>query len=230
MSSESMWYYTDNTGGQVGPVPIADIQRLIAENRIPTSAIAWTEGMADWQPINQIDALQQTPAPAPASAAVAASASEQTANPYATPTAQPGNPNLNSNQGLEYGGIRRLAYFLRMLLLSIGIIAIVAITAFISADSSEPSPIIIIVGVILFIVFYIRFMIQRIRNIGWSAWWLFLMFIPIISNLLSIALTAIPEGYAHHKKMDTAGIVIAVLLAGLTLLSFALNLLGLFVA
>lgn len=233
MSGESTWHYTDNTGSQAGPVPISELQKLIHDGRIPTSAIAWTEGMTDWQPISQIEALQAAPQGAPlptaiANPAPAATPTTQTVNPYATPTAQPArSADFDLNPALEYGGIRRLNYFLKNLML---IVVLIAVGIFGVRTQSEPSLIIILIGLVLFFVFYIRFMIQRIRNIGLSAWWLLLIIVPLVSNLLGIALLSLPEGFAQHKKIDTIGIVVAVITGGLALLSFALNIASIFAA
>ena len=102
---------------------------------------------------------------------------------------------------------------------------------FVGALSSEGGGltlILVIIGFLVFLILYIRFALMRIRNMGASGWWLFLMLVPIASNVLAIALLSCPEGFAHHKKMDTVGIVVAVILGGLTLLSFIGNLATIF--
>jgi len=178
--------------------------------------------MTDWLSISQIEGLRPSDALAPSQMTPAAAA----VNPYATPTAHPASTgNFNTDPAIEYGGIRRLAYFLRLLLLFVALIAVMA-AGFAFSSGGEPSLIVIILVMLGFAVLAIRFAVQRVRNIGLNGWWVLLMFVPIVSNFFSIALLACPEGYADHKKMDTIGIVLAVIFVGLFLLSFILNIAG----
>ena len=44
------WYY-DLGGQRQGPVPEAELDRLLVSGTITTSTLVWCEGMADWQPL-----------------------------------------------------------------------------------------------------------------------------------------------------------------------------------
>lgn len=219
MQSNDQWHYTDRTGAQAGPVSKAELQSLIAQGVAPSSGMAWTPGMDNWQITGQIAALQPAPAAVPAATAPTPAA----ADPYTTPAAHPAQ--LGLDEPRHYGGIGRLAYFVRNLLLVVGIVIAAMLGA---AFSKNPTSLILIGAIVLCLIFYIRFAVQRIRNIGASAWWLLLMLVPLANNLLGIALVACPEGFAQHKKLDTTGIVLVVIFGGLFLLSFAANLFSLF--
>ncbi|MBK1854189.1 DUF4339 domain-containing protein [Verrucomicrobiaceae bacterium 5K15] len=211
------WYYTDRNGAQAGPVSTAELQQMITSGRLLNTSMVWKQGMADWTVHSQIAELQPSPQAAPV---------EQTesVNPYHPPASMPSPADAPSpyqpEELKEYGGIRRLNYFMRNLLLMVAIVVLAVLTY---ARRTEPSPIILLGALVIFLFFYLRFAILRIRNIGISGWWLLLFLVPLVNNLLNIALIACPQGFADHKKMDAAGIVLAVIFGGFFLLSLAIN-------
>ncbi|MBK1831570.1 DUF4339 domain-containing protein [Verrucomicrobiaceae bacterium R5-34] len=211
------WYYTDRNGAQAGPVSTAELQQMIASGRLLNTSMVWKQGMPDWTVHSQIAELQPSPQAAPVEQA-------ESVNPYHPPTSMPSPVDASSpyqsEELKEYGGIRRLNYFMRNLLLMVAMFAILALGYSIG---TEPSLFIIAGALLICVFFYLRFAILRIRNIGISGWWLLLFLVPLVNNLLNIALIACPQGFADHKKMDAAGIVLAVIFGGFFLLSLAIN-------
>jgi len=64
--------------------------------------------------------------------------------------------------------------------------------------------------------------VQRLANAGMSRWWYLGNLVPILNLWIGYRMFACPAGYAHHKKLDSAGIVLAILywgLIGLTVLA-----------
>ena len=226
-----LWHYTDNQGQQAGPVPTTELRDLIERGQASNKSMVWSEGMDNWTLASQVEGLisSKTPVPTaisqPAAAAPATPLTTPTAtttveaNPYATPKSNLG-IDTNPYAQPEYGGIRRLAYFARILLTTF-LFVIVAVVG--GALGGEPAFVLILICALVFFILYIRFALLRIRNIGASGWWLLLMLVPVASNALAIVLLACPEGFADHKKMDTIGIIVAVILGGLTLLSLFAN-------
>lgn len=47
------WYYAE-AGQQAGPVDDAQLEQLVQSGRIQPSTLVWREGMANWQPYNQV--------------------------------------------------------------------------------------------------------------------------------------------------------------------------------
>ena len=232
MSDNSSWHYTDRTGAQVGPVSISELKSLISEGKIPTTGLAWTEGMDDWQSFSQIETLKTISVSPPSSAIGTAStttpAPSATTNPYTPPSAQSNRFTSFDLEYAEYGGIRRLNYFLRNVLLTIGFVIIIAIIVFTSISAGTKNfavsaIILMIVAAIGFIVLSFLFSIRRLNNIGLSGWYVLFFFVPLVGSILSIALLACPEGYAHHKKLDAPGIVVIVILSGFFVLSLIAN-------
>jgi uncharacterized membrane protein YhaH (DUF805 family) len=53
--------------------------------------------------------------------------------------------------------------------------------------------------------------LQRLVNLGMSRWWYLGNFIPILNFWVGYRCFACPAGYAFHKKLDGAGIFLAIL-------------------
>lgn len=75
------WYYSKN-GEQKGPVSEEELRALLSGNQLnPQTDLAWSEGMANWQPVGSISALASGPP--------SLSASGSDFNPYAAPATSP---------------------------------------------------------------------------------------------------------------------------------------------
>ncbi len=51
-----MWHYTI-AGRQLGPVPLAEVQRLIKAGSLGPASLVWAEGMPRWLPAGGLPAL-----------------------------------------------------------------------------------------------------------------------------------------------------------------------------
>ena len=59
-----MWYYEQN-GNRIGPVDEATIRSLIANRTISIDTLVWTNGMANWTPLQQTQLAVGLPVPPP---------------------------------------------------------------------------------------------------------------------------------------------------------------------
>jgi len=59
-----MWYYEQN-GNRIGPVDEATMRGLIANRTISIDTLVWTNGMANWTPLQQTQLATGLPAPSP---------------------------------------------------------------------------------------------------------------------------------------------------------------------
>ncbi len=68
-----MDYYLHLNGDQAGPYSESDVMSFVASGQVDKTALAWREGMAEWQPIEAVITLGHPPArtPTPVSQAVA---------------------------------------------------------------------------------------------------------------------------------------------------------------
>jgi TM2 domain-containing membrane protein YozV len=59
-----MWYYEQN-GNRIGPVDEATMRGLIANRTISIDTLVWTNGMANWTPLQQTQLAAGLPVPPP---------------------------------------------------------------------------------------------------------------------------------------------------------------------
>ena len=79
--TDDQWYYAENDEQQ-GPVSLAEMRRLVSENRIHPDDLVWCEGMDDWSPAGEIAALREVKSkPKPARKAGAPPATSSNSEP-----------------------------------------------------------------------------------------------------------------------------------------------------
>ncbi len=59
-----MWYYEQN-GNRIGPVDEASMRGLIANRTVSIDTLVWTNGMANWTPLQQTQLAAGLPVPPP---------------------------------------------------------------------------------------------------------------------------------------------------------------------
>jgi TM2 domain-containing membrane protein YozV len=98
-----MWYYEQN-GNRIGPVDEATMRGLIANRTISIDTLVWTNGMANWTPLQQTQLAAGLPVPPPM--------------PYAAPSS----PQYKPVESTPHPDAKdRVAYVLLAVLLGIGI-------------------------------------------------------------------------------------------------------------
>lgn len=201
MSADGAWYFSRD-GQQSGPLAYSDLKEKADEGVLkPRSDLVWKEGMADWMPIGEIDGLferQEVPAP-PLTLDAAAVESVLTDR---SPQASLG----------QFGGCRRRSYLFFQYLAPC-----LAVYLFSFANRTYPEVLAPQVwdqvqryGPLLLVAFILYVSIQRFANLGMSRWWFLGHFVPILNLWTRYRSFACPEGYAQHKKMDAAGIFLAI--------------------
>lgn len=98
-----MWYYEQN-GNRIGPVDETTMRQLIADRTISIDTLVWTNGMANWTPLQQTQLAAGLPVPPPTPYSALATP------PYAQPASNH-HPDAKD----------RVAYVLLAVLLGIGI-------------------------------------------------------------------------------------------------------------
>ena len=72
---------------------------------------------------------------------------------------------------------------------------------------------------VLAVLFTLILTAQRLRNMGFSPWMALLALIPVVEFVVTIPCLCAPAGYAHTKKLDTTGKIIAAIAIGCLVLS-----------
>ena len=215
MPETDQWYYTDKTGQQAGPVSTSELLKLMASQAVGSTAMAWKEGMAGWQPISQIKELNapqmtsssEEPVVVTPPNLTPSTPEQQTPSidPYEAPRASLTDDDAYGvNQASGYGGIGRLAYFLFSILA--GIIT-QGVTVALGGEQIEPNISYMLLAGSFIISMFLAF--ARLKNIGMSRWWFLGNFVPILNIFLSVWVMSRQEGWVETRQLDSAGKVIA---------------------
>jgi TM2 domain-containing membrane protein YozV len=98
-----MWYYEQN-GNRIGPVDEVTMRQLISDRTISIDTLVWTNGMANWTPLQQTQLAAGLPVPPP--------------SPYSAPAA----PQYHPIQSQHHPDAKdRVAYVLLAVLIGFGI-------------------------------------------------------------------------------------------------------------
>lgn len=200
------WFYS-REGVQAGPVTFEELRRKSQAGELnPRLDLVWRQGMPDWKPAGEVEGLferRSSSEPATTASSVAGS----TASPYAPPRRESGAESMASPG--EWPGLRRRWYLLGAigfpLLVGVGLAILDHLEI-----ALEPAVRIAIESVLVSIVsLYVT--IQRFPNLGMSRWWTLGLVVPFLNIWLGYRLFACPAGYEYDRKLDPAGITLAVI-------------------
>lgn len=204
-TADETWHYT-HEGERVGPVSFSTLRIKAGEGALhPRLDMVWTQGMAEWKPAGEVDGLferkvivEEQPAPvAP--------------DPYTPPTQQEAAEMLT--QTGNWPGERRRGFYLATVVFPIiGIFGISSAVTLLRGHLGQETREMMIAGaVLLLFILMIYSGIQRLANVGMSRWWYLGNLVPILNLWVSYRMYVCPAGYAYHKKLDTAGVILAIL-------------------
>jgi len=205
-TAEGTWFYT-RQGEQLGPLTFDGLREKARAGEInPRLDMAWTQGMAEWKPAGEIEGLFEKPA-APEPAETLAPA----ADPYTPPQQNDAAAMLEPEGG--WPGTRRAGFYLMTILFpflwNFGFtFAVPFLTKQFGPDIMGAA----IIGAMFIPVFVaIAYGLKRLVNLGMSRWWYLGTFVPILNIWVAYRMYVCPAGYAYHKKLDGAGVALAIL-------------------
>lgn len=215
------WFYT-REGEKNGPVRYVDLQLKVKVSGLdPLLDMVWTQGMAEWKPSGEIEGLFTR-----ATSVTPRDAIVMQADPT-SPPAQGGGVERMENHA-RWPGVRRERYLFATLILPLVICFIIGLaTPFLITKLGEQITGWIALGtVVLPILLMIYYTPQRLANLGMSRWWAIGYFIPLVNIWVGYLCIACPAGYAIHKKMDSMGVLLAIIYWLLVLLALLFTVLG----
>ena len=200
------WFYS-REGERLGPVTFGDLQIKAKDGGLnPRLDMVWTQGMAEWKLSGGVEGLFDRSAAVETRETLAAPAS-----PYQPPQHR-SNTEQTSLRG-EWPGVRRRTFlmtvFVLPVLLHFGIANVIA--AFGEQFGPQLSEMILLGVTILASVLAIYASLQRLANVGMSRWWYLGNLVPFLNLWVGFRCFACPSGYAYHKKLDGAGILLAII-------------------
>lgn len=201
---QDAWFYT-REGEKIGPVLFSEIRIKAAAGELnPRLDMAWTPGMEAWQPAGEIEGLfekrvfvepQNSLGPA--------------TDPYTPPTQD--SASAMAGEG-GWPGARRRSYLLIMIFFpSLWMMGFEVLNPILKSQFGPQimeigSPVLMLVPVVVILLFSLN----RLVNLGMSRWWFLGNFVPILGFWVGYRCFACPGGYAYHKKLDGAGIFLAI--------------------
>lgn len=202
---QQAWYFT-REGERIGPVTIADLRVKVAEGTLnPRLDLVWTYGMAEWKPAGEIDGLFERPSLPPPQISLA---------PATDSYVPPKNEAVADSVSriTDWPGARRRSFLFATLLFPIGWQFVIASsTGFLTQQLGSQIMGMISLGAVgvpwLVAIYY---GLQRLVNLGMSRWWYLANCVPILNLWIGYRSFACPAGYAYHKKLDGAGIFLAI--------------------
>ena len=218
--SESLidaWFYTAN-GERLGPVSKDQLRELAVSGQLnPRLDLCWTKGMAEWLPAGEIDGLFEK------------KRSEEDGGAKSSEKDLPRHPQVSSKLSeseLELkllnatwpGASRRvylLAYFVLPIL--VGGMAYLMQEFIFNPENPDDAQILAIAQGVLGIFLGVGFIfvsLMRFENLGMSRLWFLGNFVPLLNLWVGYRMICCPAGYDFHRKIDGAGIFLAILYWG----------------
>lgn len=214
---EVAWLFI-HEGERFGPVSFAELKTKATEGQLnPRLDLAWRHGMPEWLPAGQIEGLfdRIAPPPPPSASEVIDEGDEYSAE-------------LQMLRQSEWPGARRRSF----LLMTIVFPFVWFIPVFLLLPNLQGVIETNLLGILTFalalfpLLVAIVFFFKRLNNLGMHPAWFLGYLVPIINLWVGYRLIACPAGYAYHKKLDSAGWILAILYWGIILLgliSFAIS-------
>ncbi|MGL5020223.1 MAG: GYF domain-containing protein [Luteolibacter sp.] len=211
--TQDAWFYS-REGERIGPVTFSDLKIKALEAGLnPRLDMVWTHGMPEWKPAGEIDGLFER------RAAPEAVERESSADPYRPPERE--TPEEISSEEGQWPGARRRSFLFATIglpfLFALGLGLIVPLLQ--QSLGQETGAMVVMGLMVLLILVLIYISLQRLVNLGMSRWWYLANLVPFLNLWVGYRTFACPAGYAHHKKLDGAGIFLAIVYWGLLVLS-----------
>ena len=202
---QEIWFYS-REGEKCGPVSFAELRIKAQEAGLnPRLDLAWTKGMAEWKPAGEIEGLfERHAAPEPEESPAPA------ATPYQTPQAEPvaGQP---ATEATWPGARRRSFIFMTIIFPALFTAGFSSGPPFLAPHLSPQTNQYVTIGCLFVpLILAICFSLMRLVNLGMSRWWFLANFVPFLNIWVGYRCFACPAGYAWHKKLDGAGIFLAI--------------------
>lgn len=201
------WFYT-RQGAQCGPVDFAMLQEKARNGELnPRIDLVWTQGMTDWKPAGEIEDLLEKRVTPPEMPETLAPATDSYQPPMQNDAAD-----LLVHEG-GWPGARRRTYILVTIILPLFMqvgLALIAPMMSKNAAAAEPTALMLLAATLVMMALIILTGVQRLANVGMSRWWYLGNLVPFLNLWVGYRMLACPAGYAHHKKLDGAGVALAI--------------------
>ncbi|MEI8037310.1 MAG: GYF domain-containing protein [Verrucomicrobiota bacterium] len=201
---QDAWFYTRD-GAQIGPVTLAELRGKVEEGALnPRLDLVWTQGQADWKPAGEIEGLFAKRTLPPPTALAPPS------DPYLAPKLESVEETMRRID--DWPGARRRSFLLATVVFPmVWQLAVPMSVVFLTQQLGPQIMAVVAAGVIFVpLLVMIYYGLARLVNLGMSRWWYLANFVPGFNLWLGYRCFACPAGYAYHKKLDGAGVFLAI--------------------
>ena len=203
-----IWFYSRD-GEKHGPVSFTHLQAKAKEASLnPRLDMVWSKGMDEWKLAGEIEGLFKRHAVAePPEVPVPTLAG----SPYQPPQGDSVAEQMGKEG--EWPGARRRSYLIATLIFpSLWGFVIAAGAGFLTTQFGPEIMKIALPGLsVVPLLVIIVISLKRLVNLGMSRWWFLGNIVPILNLWIGYRCFACPAGYAFHKKLDGAGIFLAII-------------------
>lgn len=202
---QDAWFYT-REGEKIGPVTLAELRVKAQEGGLnPRLDMVWRAGMTEWKASGEIDGLF-----ARRGAQESREKLSSTADPYESPDESV--EEAMSHLG-EWPGARRRGFIVANIIFPLVWPMLVAMSSnfFIQQLGPRIEGVMQVLAGFLPLVVAVWVSLARLTNLGMSRWWFLGNLVPFLNIWVGYRCFACPAGYAYHKKLDGAGIMLAIL-------------------
>ncbi len=205
-------YYLDGSRNQQGPVPIAELGRLIRGGTIRRDTLVWYAGMPDWRPASQVNELAsffggsapppvRPPAGPPPQAAPGAAPMQRSSSMAASrqsPLRQPEAESAAPNGPVGFGGAisrgfgkyvdftgraPRSEYWFWHLFYWLAVIVLVALDAVIAMAGLHLA-VFTALGTLALLLPTLAVTVRRLHDTDHSGWMILITLIPLIGTII----------------------------------------------
>lgn len=223
-SQTDAWFYTSN-GERLGPVAKDQLVELAASGVLnPRLDLCWTHGMEEWLPAGEIDGLYEKKRP---------SQNQESVSPDKNLPRHPQQLSKLSEGELElellhakWPGASRRVYLFAIWVLPVLVGVAFGALSYFFFDPEDPADLEILTmgyGVVSLVLVLVMIYVSllRFQNLGMSRWWFLGNFVPLLNLWVGHRSICCPAGYDFHRKLDGAGIFLAIVYWGLIVLFLA---------
>ncbi len=191
----------------MGPVTLAELEEKAKQGALnPRLDLVWTQGMAEWLPAGEISGLFERRAPPPPAEGLGPAA----VDPYRPPKLDSVEDRMSQEGG--WPGARRRSFLLATIVFPFAWNFAFGLGA--EFLTGQFGPLIMrwigIGAAILPVLVGIYYGLMRLVNLGMSRWWYLANLVPFVNLWVGYRCFACPAGYAYHKKLDGAGVMLAI--------------------
>jgi hypothetical protein len=210
LGANQVWYFTSR-GTRCGPVTFGELRTMAASQVLdPRLDMVWKEGMENWKQAGLLDGLfERRVVPAEVS-------DKRGAKKLWTIAALPTDLTaVLASKNMCWPGVGRRPLWLGLLLFPTLWSQFLwwSKPAWSAALGSALATKLLPVAALVPVAVLIYLVLMRLVSVGMSRWWALALAVPGLNLWVGFRCLICPAGYAHHRKMDRAGIMGALALA-----------------